>query len=256
MSNFCLNGSILRRRFCCLLLIVLCLGSFFSAFALIPSDQLIETLKPQGLVSDYAGVFSSREKSELTAQLNGLRQTTGIEVAVVALDSLRGGQLEDFATRLYEKWGIGQKGRDNGVLLLAVIQDRKMRIEVGYGLEGVLTDAEAGRIRDADIIPYFKQNKYAMGLTRGALAIAEQVADGEFYAKKIPPQVKKKAKPNVLVRLLVFAVFIVIFIKNPFLAMLLLSGGRGGGGQSGGFGGGFGGFGGGMSGGGGASGSW
>ena len=99
------------------------------------SDALLNSLQPRGLVNDYANVISPADENQLSSILTELRQKTGAEVAVVTLPSLDGGQIDDFAVRLYERWGIGQKGKDNGVLLLAAIQDRKARIEVGYGLE-------------------------------------------------------------------------------------------------------------------------
>jgi len=256
MKFFCTEKINAGKQGIAILICVFVLISLVPVFALTESDQLIQSLKPQGFVSDFANVFPARQKQNLDHQLQSLKTRTGIEIAVVSLHSMRGGQIDDFANRLFEHWGIGKKGQDNGVLLLAVINDRKMRIEVGYGLEGKLTDAAAGRIRDADIVPYFKKGDYAKGLTRGALTIANQVGNGSFTAEGIPAQKVNHSKVSVLFKGVIFLVFIMLFIRNPFLAMLLLSGGRTGGGSGGFGGGGFGGFGGGMSGGGGASGGW
>ena len=238
-----------------LLMLVFSVTAFGSA-----SDRLLRSLKPEGLVSDYAGVFSRSQERELEGQLQQFEQQTSIEIAVVSLKTMKGGDIDDFGNRLFEQWEIGKKGKDNGVLLLAVIQDRKVRIEVGYGLEGVLPDGAAGRIRDADIIPYFKQGDYAAGLTRGALAIATRVSEGAYKTDNMPPSPrpvkKKKSLLDTFFSIIFFLVLAVIFVRHPMLFFLLLSSGGGGGGRrsGGGFGGG--GFGGGMSGGGGASGSW
>jgi len=226
------------------------------------SDRLLNSLQPRGFVNDFANVISASEENELMSMITELRQKTGAEIAVVTVSSLEGGEIDDFTNRLFERWGIGQKGKDNGLMFLAAIKDRKMRIEVGYGLEGAIPDATAGRIRRDIITPYFKAGKPGRGIVMGVAALS-QAAAKEYgvtltgtaarYAQK--PRARK-GNPIFTILFLIF--FIPFAIRHPFLALLLLSGGRGGGYRSGG-GGGFGGgsgFGGGMSGGGGSSGGW
>ena len=132
----------------------------------------------QGFVNDYAGLLTPEVKAQLEATLTQLEKDTTAEVAVVTVKSLEGGDIDDYAVRLFEKWKIGKKGKDNGVLFLVALDDRKMRIEVGYGLEPVITDGRAGRIRDDDVIPRFKTNDYAGGITAGVSAIEKYIRDG------------------------------------------------------------------------------
>ena len=189
--------------------------------AQVESDTLLESLKPQGYVSDYAGVMNANLRRSLEGRLRELEQKTSAQIAVVALRSLKGGEIRDFANRLFERWGVGRKGRDNGVLILASLEDRKIWVEVGYGLEGILPDARVGRILDQAVLPEFRHGRHGGGLARGALFL---------------------------------------FLRRPLLGMFLPLGMGAGfprGGYGGGFsGGGFGGFGGGLSGGGGAGRSW
>ncbi len=109
------------------------------------SDALLEGLAFQGLVNDFAGVIGG-EASSIETLLRELEQKTGAQIAVVTLSSLEGGEISDFSNRLFERWGIGQVGEDNGALLLAAIEDRRVWIEVGFGLEPIIPDAMAGRI--------------------------------------------------------------------------------------------------------------
>jgi len=132
----------------------------------------------QGFVNDYAGLLSPAGKAELEAKLSQLKNDTTAEVAVVTMKNLEGDSVEDYAVRLFEKWGIGKKDKNNGVLFLVAVDDRKMRIEVGYGLEPVITDGRAGRIRDNDVIPRFKQNDYEGGIVAGVNSIEKYIRDG------------------------------------------------------------------------------
>jgi len=133
---------------------------------------------PQGYVSDFAGLLSAEGKAQLEDQLSRLEQDTTAEVAVVTIKSLEGSTIEDYASRLFETWGIGKKGQDNGVLFLVAQEDRKLRIEVGYGLETIITDSRAGRIRDNDILPYFREDDYEKGIIAGVNAIETYIRGG------------------------------------------------------------------------------
>ncbi|MCX5996366.1 MAG: TPM domain-containing protein [Chloroflexi bacterium] len=132
----------------------------------------------QGFVNDYAGLLSPAVKTQLDVTLTQLEKDTTAEVAVVTVKSLEGDSVDDYAVRLFEKWKIGKKGKDNGVLFLVAVDERKMRIEVGYGLEPLITDGRAGRIRDNDVIPKFKNNDYEGGITAGVASIEKYIRDG------------------------------------------------------------------------------
>lgn len=233
------------------------------AMAFAVYGERIDTLSPKGRVSDFAGQFSAAELTALENFLQEVERKTTAEIAVVTVKNLDGGDIDDYATRLFERWGIGKKGKDNGALLIAAIEDRKVRIEVGYGLEGVIPDARAGRILDESVIPYFKIQRYAAGLTEGAKTLAQLVAQdaGISLTNSLPGHPRPKTQSSDSSNFWPVFVFIVIFI---ILLAIANRRGRGGGGWIGGPPGGrspggssgFGGFGGGRSGGGGASRGW
>lgn len=229
-------------------------------------DELLQQLlkhKASSYVIDSARVIPEPQKQQMHAVSQELREKTGAVIVVVTLPSLQGGSLEDFSVKLAQGWGIGES--DQGVLLLFVLEDRKVRIEVGYGLEHVINDAKAGRIIRENMIPYFQQQAYASGLLNGGAAIATTIATSKGVQLTGNPRLYQRNSPqeqsvaSKIIGLLFFIFVIFMFIKHPRLMLLLLlssggRGGRGGGRSSGGFGGG--GFGGGGFGGGGASGSW
>ncbi|MBM3708079.1 MAG: TPM domain-containing protein [Actinobacteria bacterium] len=126
-------------------------------------------------VNDYVEVIDSDSKNQIEQMCIEVEQNTGAEIAIAVIDSLQGITVEEFAVELFEKWGIGKAKEDNGVLLLIAIQDRKLRIEVGYGLEGAITDLEAGDIINDIIVPRFKENNYSLGIYDGTAAIANEV---------------------------------------------------------------------------------
>ncbi len=163
-----------------------------AVWAAIPSDKLLQSLQPHGNVNDYAGVLSPAERTSLEDRVFELRRKTGAQFAVVILQSLEGGQIDDFANKLFKKWSVGEKGKDNGILLLVAIEDRKARVEVGYGIEPILPDALAGRVLDEQLFPAFKRQRYAAGLNQAVSRIAEIVARGE------PAQARgKKGRPRM-----------------------------------------------------------
>ncbi|MCX5794293.1 MAG: TPM domain-containing protein [Elusimicrobia bacterium] len=124
-----------------------------------------------GRVSDQAGILSPSAVKEISAQLAEHERKTGNQIAVLTVPSLEGEALEDFSVRVAKTWKLGQKGKDNGILLLVAPQDRKMRIEVGYGLEATLPDALAGRIIRDEITPPFRHQDYDGGIRAGVSAI-------------------------------------------------------------------------------------
>ena len=216
--------------------------------------------KPEGWVSDYAGVMDAASKEKTAAVIRELEQKTSAEIAVVTVKALEDSTIESYADDLMSAWGVGKKGKDNGILILAAVGDRKARIEVGYGLEGILPDGKTGAILDRYVLPQFKEGNYGEGLYQGTLAVASVIAKdagveitGEM---QVEPAKEKKSPLRVVFRLLFMVILFIVFIRHPFLFLLLLGGGGRGGGGGGGFGGGFGGFGGGSSGGGGSSRGW
>jgi len=227
-----------------------------------------------GYVNDYAGVLSYENRQALTALIGELERKTTAQIAVVTVDTIAPYDIEGYAVKLFEKWGIGQKGKDNGILLLVAIRERKVRIEVGYGLEGALPDAIAKVIIEDYIVPSFKEGNYNSGIVRGTVGIAKLVAEeydvtlSEFGTLPTNVPVPRKRSAAAVFFRILFNLFIIILIlgtRTGFLWWFLIPGfrrrggfwyGSGFGGNSGGFGGGFGGFGGGFSGGGGASGGW
>ncbi len=230
---------------------------------------------PLAPVVDLAGIIDNSVKTKLNRYMRELEQKTTVQVAILTIKSLEGQPLEDLSiTIAHEKWKLGQKGKENGVLVMVAVADRKYRIEVGYGLEGILPDSRVGSIGRQYLVPYFKKGDYSNGIYAAALVIANEIANDAGVIISGLPQVRKSRSDRArressgpfgkIIGLLIFLVVFFIFIRNPrsFLVLMLLSsmGGRRGhwGGSSGGFGGGGGGFGGGGGGfgGGGASGGW
>jgi uncharacterized protein len=134
--------------------------------------------QPQGYVSDFANIVDPFDRDILESRLQVLADENGAEVAVVTIVSLDGDTIEDYAVRLFENWGIGQAGADNGVLFITALAERMVRIEVGYGLEPVITDGRAGRILDNEVLPYFRDGDYSAGILAGAAAIEDLIRDG------------------------------------------------------------------------------
>ena len=232
-----------------------------------PPAQAAQRLRPQGLVNDFAGVVNPQAAQQLESALLDLERQTGVEVALVTVPTVPEGDIEKAAADLVRDWGIGKRGKDNGVLILCAVQDRRVRIEVGYGLEAILPDAKTGRIIDERMLPHFRADDLSTGLVNGALAVADVIArdagvtlSGGSLA--VPERTAPPSVPwNSVLSLVFFGCLVVLACLNPRSFFWLLLGMMGSGSRSGwegggGFSGGFGGFGGGMSGGGGASRSW
>lgn len=153
----------------------------------------------KGRVNDYAGLISASTQQQLETALAQLEQTDSTQIAVLTIPSLQGDSLEDFSIRVVEKWKLGQKGTDNGVLLLIAKNDRKIRIEVGYGLEGKLTDLVAGQIIRRVISPQFKNGRFDQGIIEGVSALVA-VVRGEFTAPPDNPRGKRRngASPGLV----------------------------------------------------------
>jgi uncharacterized protein len=130
---------------------------------------------PSGFVNDFAGILSSQTRQDLEQQLTEYERTSSNEIAVATVKSLDGDSIEDLANTTFQQWGVGKKGSDNGVLILVAVDDRKVRIEVGYGLEGALTDTESGIIIRSSITPKFKQGDYDGGIRAGVQDVIDQL---------------------------------------------------------------------------------
>ncbi|QEI04518.1 TPM domain-containing protein [Pigmentiphaga aceris] len=217
-----------------------------------------------GRVVDGAGLLNAATIAQLTRDLAAHEADTSEQVVVVTVPSLNGMPIEDFGYQLGRQWGIGQKDKSNGALLIVARDERKLRIEVGYGLEGKLTDAQSSVILNQIITPAFRQNDYAGGISRGVAAIIEALNADPGEAPVRAP-VDTGSNPLELFIGFMVLVFVVFVRFNPFrrkrtmgsMVLGAVTGGLLGGGRRGGFGGG-GGFrgGGGGFGGGGASGGW
>jgi len=133
---------------------------------------------PVGYVNDFAELLSSSARAQLEAQLSQLEEDTTAEVAVVTITTLDGEPVEYYANELFNEWGIGQKGADNGILFLIALEERETRIEVGYGLESIITDGRAGRILDTAVIPNFKNGDYELGIIAGVESIETYIREG------------------------------------------------------------------------------
>ena len=231
---------------------------------------------PTARVNDYAGLLSADDRGRLERFLAEREAATGIQMAVAIFRSAEGENLEDFSIKLAERWRVGQKGLDNGVILVVFLTERKVRLEVGYGLEPTIPDAvAAGIIRDA-IAPRFREGRYAAGIEAAARAVYERAGEGKAGARG---HGRQRTNLPMVGFFVLFGVLAVIFAwetmslerrqrrlhytlgsSGAYVPMGTTWGGfmGGGGGFGGGGGGGGGGFsgGGGSFGGGGASGEW
>lgn len=233
---------------------------------------------PPRLVNDLAGIMSAEERSRLEQKLVAYDDSTSNQVVILTVPTLNDYPIEEYALRLFRSWGIGNKKTNNGVLIIAGINDHKVRIEVGYGLEGAIPDITANQIIQHDIAPNFRSGDYYQGFDAAAASVIKAAA-GEY---KAPEGYRQKSSGGRGVGIAILIVIIVIVLsgfgrgggggfmsrrgyRSGGFGPIIWGGGLGsgwgssgggGGGWSGGGGGGFGGFGGGSSGGGGASGSW
>ncbi len=264
-------------------LLLLFVALFFSLTSK-AQDEFPARPEPPQLVNDFAGVLSAEQKGSLENKLVNFYQKTSTQIAIVTVKSLSGYDKADYAFRLSEKWGIGQKGKNNGILILVkpklANEKGEVFVAVGYGLEAVVPDAVARQaIVGTELLPAFKQNDYFTGLDRSTDVLIS-LTSGEFTADQYVKATKKGGKGGIGGFAFILIILVLVFLfkrgsgnnshgigstRGLLGGMLLGSmlGGNhggswgnfsGGGGSSGG--GGFGGFGGGSFGGGGAGGSW
>jgi uncharacterized protein len=260
-------GRLARPGMTVAVFIALCFASF--AFAL-------DFPELTGRVVDQAGVMSAESKSDIEAKSKTLEDKSGIQLVVATVKSLQGSDIETYANQLFRTWKLGEAKKNNGVLLLVAPNERKVRIEVGYGLEGTLTDALSSVIVSSAIIPRFKTKDFSGGIERGVDGIISVLSgDSAEWQPKVNVRTESKAGDIDNIFPIVFTIILIFFIwylirnagsgrppgPGTRSGPIIFPGGWGGssdwggGGGGGGFGGGFSG-GGGSSGGGGASGSW
>ena len=232
---------------------------------------------PPRLVNDFAHMLQGGEAAQLESKLDEFARNTSTQISVVTIKNLGGHDVEEYSVEVFNRWGLGQQGKNNGVLLLVSLDDHKAWITVGKGLEGVLTDAKSGLIFRNELVPAFKAGNYYQGLSDASEAIIAVTKD-EYKADGL----HKHGGGHIPFTAIIILIIIIVFILKMFgrggggggnymsgggfgnfatgmiLGNLLggIGGGRGEGGFGGGDGGGFGGFGGGSTGGGGAGGSW
>ena len=179
----------------------------FSLFLLPVSGFAIDIPQLKGYVNDYADIISPSAEQRLEEELRSFEQTDSTQLVILTIPSLEGEVIEDFSIRVADAWKIGQAVKDNGIILLVAKEDKKMRIEVGRGLEGRLTDLVSGRIIDLAIKPGFKRGDYDQGFLMGVSALID-AARGEFKAEdeQIPDRGKGHAP------IFTFLIFIIVFL--------------------------------------------
>jgi len=247
-------------------------------FVTTQAQEVLPKPNPPKLVTDKANVLSKEQLEILEHKLVALDDSTSNQIAIVLLPTLDGYPIEEYANKLFRNWGIGNAKTNNGVLIIAAIADRKIRIEVGYGLEGAIPDIIASNIIQNDIGPNFREGNYYRGLDK-AIESLSKAAVGEYKVKRAKKGTGGSSGKSILTFVLILFVVLMIVargggggkgggmvsrkrygdIAEAILWSSILGGGRrssGGGWGGGSGGGGFGGFGGGSSGGGGASGGW
>ncbi|MDD2889215.1 MAG: TPM domain-containing protein [bacterium] len=222
---------------------------------------------PVGFVNDFANVISQEYRDKITGLCTEIEQKTGVELVIATVKTALPQTIDMYAVELFSRWGIGKKGKDNGILIVAALGDHKVFIKPGYGAEGFLTDGICGEISRQIIAPEFKKGEFGKGLFLASNEIANRVE--KEYNVKLEGVTNTKVSENLPLGTVIFLiiVFIVIFSKLGVWGLIFLPGGRGQNGRhngywtggnfgGGGFGGGFGGFGGGSCGGGGGGSGW
>jgi uncharacterized protein len=188
-----------------------CAASFIF-LALCSLLYALEVPPLRGRVNDYAGMLPGEQAQALESRLAAFENQTGHQIALVTIPSLEGDSLEDFSIRVAEAWRIGKKGFDNGAILLVVEKDRKLRIEVGYGLEGVLPDAIANRIIQEVIVPRFRQGDYSGGIEAG-LNVVMRVTKGEpLPQRERAPRGRESSPLSSALSVLTLTAMIALFI--------------------------------------------
>jgi len=248
---------------------------FLLALPLLLHAEPIAQLRPTDYVNDFANILDQGTVKRLDDICQQIDQKAHAQIAVVTINSLDGSDIESYAVDLFKKWGVGSKASDHGVLILLAVQDRKYRIEVGYGLEPILPDGKVGGF-GREAVPFLRQSNYSGAILLMTSRIADVIAqDAGITLTGARPEISEQPQEHlgkgispggmVVLAIIIVLVLFVPPLRRILFWMILFGGGGGGGYRGGGYsggggfgggGGGFGGFGGGSSGGGGASGGW
>lgn len=211
--NFSVFASAFRPRLALVVLLTLFVGLVCGrAWAL-------EVPPLEGRINDRAGVLSADVRQRLEQRLSEYERATGHQFAVLTLKSLEGRNPEQFSIQVVEKWKLGQRGKDDGLLLLVATDDRKVRIEVGYGLEGVITDALSARVVRNVLGPAFRSGDYGAGIERALDALMAVAGDGQAGA----PDPTKKAPPGEPRPGGILGTILTLLAFGPFLGVLLIA---------------------------------
>lgn len=165
---------------------------------------------PGGVVNDHAGVIGPVNRTNIEQLAASLKQKNGSELAVVTIKTAAPLDAKTYAVELFKRWGIGEKGKDNGILILAAVEDKRVEIEVGYGLEGIITDGFSGRVLDEKVIPQFKSGNFGQGIYDGSVSIVEKI-----NAEYDPSAPVRKGNPALA--------YIILLVSLLFIAALLIS---------------------------------
>ncbi len=177
--------------------------------------------KPTGFVNDFANILSVQEKQDIEAKLVNLQKGTGFEVSVVTVTSLGGDTIEQYAVKLFEEWGIGQKGKDNGLLVLVAPNEREVKIETGYGTGAVVTDLQSGNIIRTVMTPAFKEGKYGAGISSAVDALGAIITNSPEAAQYSVDNSSAQNSGSLDSKVNPFALFfIVVFVLNALARIL------------------------------------
>ena len=175
-----------------------------------------------GPVNDYAHIFTASETQELNAYLYSIDRQSDLQIAVLTIPSLEGESLEDYSIRVAEKWQIGQKGKDSGVILVIAAQDRKLRIEVGYGLEDRITDAQSSRIIRSVIAPQFKKREYGKGVLLGVKNLVGLALQDESLISDAVKESDRQNDDSIPLPLVIFLIIIFFYIFKIHLIIIII----------------------------------
>lgn len=239
-------------------------------FTMVKNARAFDVPKHDGYVSDYADVLSDEQENSLEKRIQDYDNSTTNQIAILTTNSTEGQDIRDFGIKVFDDWKVGQAGKDNGIIFIIAVKDRKMSIEVGRGLEGDLTDVESKHIIDEEITPHFKENDYATGINKGVDKVIGEITP-DYKVTEATASASSEVSGGAVILFIILVIIVIIFLAAVSDSSGGFGGGFGsgyilGGGFSGGSSsddddddsssGGFGGFGGGTSSGGGASSSW
>jgi len=160
-------------------LFILVITFFILGGGIISAKETLDIPSPQGFVNDFEGIFGNDAQS-LESYLENIYEETGVEIAVVTVDNFEGYDIETFASKLFEEWGIGNEKVDNGILIIVSVKQRQARVEVGYGLEEVLPDSYVGLVEEKYLVPAFKQGQYVEGIKATVEQLMKRIGDDDY----------------------------------------------------------------------------